>query len=197
MEQKLNNEQKVEVKSFSQPIAKPHVARSLNVSTAIELKDYLHFYIGGICRNIETGEEFELTPKVYLEIMDCQLNALPVLYNFWTLPLSFWKELKELAKLSTGCFMSSHEILKFMFKSQYDFFGLTELGLSFLRLDTDLGKRVYKEQTFEWPIEPKPNWFFEVPMRFCQTAFTHKILHLEEIENHLQYSEARLMSMSK
>jgi hypothetical protein len=179
MEQKLNNEQKVEVKSFSQPIAKPHVARSLNVLTDIDFKDYLHFYIGGICQNVETGEEFKLTPKLYLQIMEGQLNALPVLYNFWTLPMSFWKELKELSKLSEGCFMSNPEILNFMFQNQYDFFGLTERGLAFLRVDTDFGKKMYLEQTFEWPKEPKPNWFFEPSTRFCQAAFTKKILRLE------------------
>ena len=180
LEQKLNSEQKDEVTTSSPNNANPHVARSLNVSTAIQLKDYLHFYIGGTCRNVYTGEEFELTPKVYLQIMDCQLNALPVLYNFWTLPLLFWEKLKELRKLSKGCFMSNHEILNFMFKSQYDFFGLTELGLSFLRIDTDLGKRMYKEQTFEFPFEPKPNWFFEVPKRFCQTSVSHKINYIED-----------------
>lgn len=125
---------------------------------AKELKDYLHFYIGGICRNVETNEDYELTPEVYQKIISGELNAKPVLHNWHTKEKVFFDKMQELderLKIETGYdtelglkYPNSfcdiyHNHIFFLLKEQYDYFKLIDEGLAFLNMSSEAAIRNY------------------------------------------------------
>ncbi|MBS1667628.1 MAG: hypothetical protein JST58_09655 [Bacteroidetes bacterium] len=162
--------------------AKPHVGSSLSLQHKLmkaekQLKDYLHYYIGGIVRILETGQEIELTPELYIKIITGQLNAKPVLFDFFNLPLSFWEKLKALKNDNQGCFLSNPTTLIFILKNRYDLFGLINDGLAFSQEDSHFAKKLNRQN-------PKPKGYYDVPLAFCHYAKEMKINRLEEIKNY-------------
>lgn len=143
-----------------------------------KLSDYLHYYMGGICRSVETGEEFELTPNVYARIISGQLKAKPVLYSAFSLPTEFWIKLYEIADANNPDFFSQPEVMRFLFKSGYDVFGLHHEDLAYLNTDTDRGRKCYRTD-----VDPKPEWLNELPtsltfLNWAEAIYAHHLAKL-------------------